>query len=633
MKKFLSVFLSLSLCFCFLSRTEAKSAADITSLQQINGSGSYRLTADITADKNLEISASDAVILDLNGHTIQLQEKSIINQGSLTIQDRKATGKILTDNTILIRNNASLYIAGGSYETKTVGGAVFLNANADSYLQIDDASVEARSYAVYNKGKAIINQGTFHSSSSNTDKTASGATFFAYCIANKDLPTSSMTINNAKVTGVQGAVANATGNIIIKDGYFATEKDNPKSFYALYVAGEYNVAHGEIYGGYFYSPKYAVSVGNDNTDGDGGVNAEATTEIYGGSFYGDQGAVQYAPITGKNPYILGGTFNSDISAYLADNAIMKEADGLFTVGKKLSSITMPETLSVSVHTKRSLSPVIDPADTIETISWTSSDPSIVSVDQNGTITAHKKGSAVIKAVAASAQAQCQIQVYQLDVPGQETTSGSVSSNINDEASKNIIYQFLDQAINDPNSSLDPATKTNLQNAITAGKKITVLPAAKPLKANTINSDIKKSITKAAEKLNQKNQTIIFGEYLDISLNIEADEQPLGSIHQLPAPIKISISIPKKLIKPNRTYYIIRYHDGKADVLPTSQSSDTLTFETDRFSTYAIVYTDSPKASANTYDSTDPISWTSVMILSAITSILCVISYRSIKKFG
>ena len=181
--------------------------------------------------------------------------------------------------------------------------------------------------------------------------------------------------------------------------------------------------------------------------------------------------------------------------------------------------------------------------------------------------------------------------------------------------------------------MDPATKTNLQNAITAGKKITVLPAAKPLKANTINSDIKKSITKAAEKLNQKNQTIIFGEYLDISLNIEADEQPLGSIHQLPAPIKISISIPKKLIKPNRTYYIIRYHDGKADVLPTSQSSDTLTFETDRFSTYAIVYTDSPKASANTYDSTDPISWTSVMILSAITSILCVISYRSIKKFG
>ena len=80
MKKFLSVSLSLSLCFCFLSRTEAKSAADITSLQQINGSGSYRLTADITADKNLEISASDAVILDLNGHTIQLQEKSISNQ-------------------------------------------------------------------------------------------------------------------------------------------------------------------------------------------------------------------------------------------------------------------------------------------------------------------------------------------------------------------------------------------------------------------------------------------------------------------------------------------------------------------------------------------------------------------------
>ena len=42
---------------------------------------------------------------------------------------------------------------------------------------------------------------------------------------------------------------------------------------------------------------------------------------------------------------------------------------------------------------------------------------------------------------------------------------------------------------------------------------------------------------------------------------------------------------------SRTYYIIRMHDGKAEVIPSSVENDKITFATDKFSTYAIIYSD------------------------------------------
>lgn len=47
---------------------------------------------------------------------------------------------------------------------------------------------------------------------------------------------------------------------------------------------------------------------------------------------------------------------------------------------------------------------------------------------------------------------------------------------------------------------------------------------------------------------------------------------------------------------NRAYYIVRVHDGKTEILSTKfdKTNNTLTFKTDKFSTYAIVYIDKEK---------------------------------------
>lgn len=49
----------------------------------------------------------------------------------------------------------------------------------------------------------------------------------------------------------------------------------------------------------------------------------------------------------------------------------------------------------------------------------------------------------------------------------------------------------------------------------------------------------------------------------------------------------------------RTYYIIRYHDGKAEIIEGTydEKTQTFTFETDKFSDYAIAYNDVKKADA------------------------------------
>jgi len=62
------------------------------------------------------------------------------------------------------------------------------------------------------------------------------------------------------------------------------------------------------------------------------------------------------------------------------------------------------------------------------------------------------------------------------------------------------------------------------------------------------------------------------------------------IEELAEPISITISIPKEH-QGYRHYHIIRIHQGNAEVLETvyDQENQTLTFETNRFSTYVIAY--------------------------------------------
>ena len=87
-----------------------------------------------------------------------------------------------------------------------------------------------------------------------------------------------------------------------------------------------------------------------------------------------------------------------------------------------------------------------------------------------------------------------------------------------------------------------------------------------------------------------------GKYLDITL-YKSVNGTNESIHELSKVMKVTIKVPEELInkdsKTKREYFIARSHNGKVDILETNYDEKTnkLTFETDKFSDYAIIYKD------------------------------------------
>ena len=90
-----------------------------------------------------------------------------------------------------------------------------------------------------------------------------------------------------------------------------------------------------------------------------------------------------------------------------------------------------------------------------------------------------------------------------------------------------------------------------------------------------------------------------GAFLDISL-IKQIGNYEGKVEKLNAPIRVSLTLPKELINTDesieRIYKVLRYHDGDANKVTVldatfDKATGTILFETDRFSTYALVYED------------------------------------------
>lgn len=111
-----------------------------------------------------------------------------------------------------------------------------------------------------------------------------------------------------------------------------------------------------------------------------------------------------------------------------------------------------------------------------------------------------------------------------------------------------------------------------------------VPAAdKKLTANVLNGEL--------------NNQYVEGMYLDLSLLKTIGEKETEKIAETAGAITIRFTLPENLRNANegisRIYKIIRIHDKESAILDTVLDVDgiTLTFQTDRFSTYALVYND------------------------------------------
>ena len=131
---------------------------------------------------------------------------------------------------------------------------------------------------------------------------------------------------------------------------------------------------------------------------------------------------------------------------------------------------------------------------------------------------------------------------------------------------------------------------NELSEVAEGKKVEIVLEVKEAQAN--------------ELIETSTKGYKVGKYLDITLykNIDGTNE---SIHELTKVLKVTIKVPEELInkdsKTKREYYIARSHNGKVDILETkyNEKTNSLTFETDKFSDYAILYKDTKEKEAVT----------------------------------
>lgn len=185
--------------------------------------------------------------------------------------------------------------------------------------------------------------------------------------------------------------------------------------------------------------------------------------------------------------------------------------------------------------------------------------------------------------------------------GTGSASGSVSSVTVDDSLKDLVG----------------FTQAEL-NKITNGASASVILQVKDISV-TVSEAQKKVIEEAAAAIRGSYKV---GAYLDLSV-IKSIGEESSKISNLTAPVKITVTVPDSLINKNaamhREYKIIRIHGDEVDTIDAAfdASNNQLSFYTDRFSTYAIVYSDAYASAPMTGDTANASMYVMMLMLAVL----------------
>ena len=160
--------------------------------------------------------------------------------------------------------------------------------------------------------------------------------------------------------------------------------------------------------------------------------------------------------------------------------------------------------------------------------------------------------------------------------------------------------------------------------IEAGAEVTITLEVKDI-TETVSKEDKAKVE--AEVKEVKDQKV--GMYLDVNMFKQVGDNAAVKVPELNGKVKIQLTVPDTLLVKdttmNRVYSIIRIHEGETMVLDAkfNPTTKTLVFETDSFSTYALVYKDVAKV-PQTGDSTSVAVW---MMLLAVGGCAILLSKK------
>lgn len=537
------------------------------------------LGANIAVDDSLFVNGSN-VTLDLNGYTISLDEDTYENAiivvehgGKLTIKDSSATktGKIsyITDlTTKKVRTAIKLTKSKGD-NTKT------------AELIVDGGTLEGDSYAISGNGldkrdntKTTINGGKLYSKNTAIFQPQDGKLIVnGGTIEGKtgiEVRSGDLTVNGGTVIGTEKPTENhknSNGTTTTGAGIAVVQHTTVKDI-------NISINGGTIKG---YTAFYQTSVEN-NSD-----STKVNLDITGGNFVIINDGEDALYSSDKEAFVTGGTFDSKIpESCLKDSKSYKvvETDGKYVVYEKHNvRFAKIENGEVTVDTDYAaygdeVTLTLKPNEGYELnkISVVANDNTVIEVKNNKFVMPDDEVAIIVTF--------SPIQKAETPVIGKDTEIG----------------------VEDAKETEEILLETISKNDDYKDKTVTVKVEVEDIKATT---EVSKEFTEALKEAKLSDAKVL--NFFDITIAVKnaITGAKLGVLPVLSKEITFAVEIPSDVeeVKEGytRNYYIIRKHGEDIEIIKdvkVSKDGKYLTFDTNKFSTYALAYEDTVKENNN-----------------------------------
>jgi len=142
------------------------------------------------------------------------------------------------------------------------------------------------------------------------------------------------------------------------------------------------------------------------------------------------------------------------------------------------------------------------------------------------------------------------------------------------------------------TAVSEETVAKITEAIESGEEIIVKVIAEVIEETAVPEEEKAQVKETADELVEINvEDVVIVQFVDLAVEIYTSSgEKLGNYNELSETLTFTVNIPEGIDTEGKTFVIIRVHNGEVTILDTVMNEDgTLSFETDKFSTYAIAY--------------------------------------------
>lgn len=548
MKKIQKMLLLIVASFMMITGVNAEET--LQSKIDVAGKNKTTITLDKNYTESITINNEQDIILDLNGYTLT---GHVIDTGTLTVKSSKTGGKIVAPYLLYV----------GMYSADKDTKEVLRNDAGKFILESGTIEVTGENYGIYcmSGSTAIINGGTI----------------------------------NSMYSGIAGNNTTGTMHFEVNGGVINTEVGP-----SIYMPGpvDLKVTGGTLNGG--------ISLRMGKIDISGGVINAGTKNF--ASFekqYNESGNPAFTDAI----YVLGGTYTSKDSSY-TNELVLNITGGTINVTNTQGSAVaiydmgkVEQKMSVNISGDAKLITNSTTRNAYDVLTLTEAGVTNIKTGYNNPEFVGKVSTEITGGTFSSSVAKYITNEYvetkvenEYVVAKKEVVIETPTIDTTKEVKEVTIGVKEDKTINE---TLQEALKADEKLAekvkdINAVVDVTI----KNQEEKVVPKEANEAIVKLAEEIKtEKKVELKVASFFDITLNVKNNVtgENLGTLTTLGKKVAFNVALPEELTKVEegytRTYYIVRYHDGKAEILDTELNGKVLTFETDKFSTYAIAYED------------------------------------------